>query len=236
MNPKCNHLLDQIQDAEYQSICRSLRLVSLKEGDQLFYPGGLIEHAYFPVNVLISISNEVKDGLSIDIALVGEEGVLGLRGLFFNTSPYRVYACTSGLAYVVHLSELKHLCQSGLWLHRMYIQASQQILEQIATETSCAHFHSIQQRLARWLLTRSQRLDSNLIEATHQSIANSLGVRREAITNALLRLSGIDHFRGQIEIRDYFALEEAACDCYRPHTESTTFQKTLLFQSQEIKI
>lgn len=231
MNPKSNHLLSEIADSEYELIHRGLQLISLKKGDQLFCPGGLIEYAYFPVNALISISVESKDGVSLDMAMVGEEGAIGLRGLFFNICPYRVCAATSGLAYVIHLKELSHLCRSGTWLHRMYIQANEQILEQIAAETSCAKFHSISQRVARWLLIRGHRTRSRLVEATHQSMANSLGIRREAVTLALLKLTGIAHGRGQIEIQDFFALENEACDCYRPHFESTSYQKMLPFHS-----
>ena len=155
-----------------------------------------------------------------------------MRGLFFNICPYQVYAATSGFAYVIKLKDLEHHCQSGSWLHRLYIQANQQILDQIAVETACIHLHSISQRVARWLLTRSYRTNSRFVEATHQSIADSLGVRREAVTNALLKLDGIDHCRGQVEIQDFIALEVEACDCYRPHAETISCQKMLPFHSQ----
>lgn len=231
MNPRSNHLLAQLTDSEYESVHPNLRLMSLSKGDELFQPGGLIEHAYFPVSALIAFAIESKEGVSIDMALVGQEAAAGLRGLFFNICPYRVYAATSGFAYVIKLKDLEYLCQTGSWLHRLYIQANQQILDQIAAETACIHLHSIPQRVARWLLTRSYRTNSRFVAATHQSIANSLGVRREAITNTLFKLSGIHHCRGQVEIQDFFKLEQKACDCYRPHVESTSYQKMLPFHS-----
>lgn len=219
MNPKSNHLISQLNDSEYELLNRGLRLVSLEKGDQLFYPGGLIEQAYFPVTALISVAIESKEGVSIDMALVGQEGVIGLRGLHFNICPYSVSAVSSGLAYAIHLHELVHLSQSEAWLNRMYIQANQQILKQIADETACIHLHTIPQRVARWLLTRGHQSNFRLVEATHQSIADSLGVRREAVTLALQKMSGIQLYRGQVEIQDQLSLEHEACDCFRHNAE-----------------
>lgn len=231
MNPKSNKLIAQISDSEYEMIFTSFRLMSLKQGDKLFSPGEEPKYVYFPVNAMISIAKDTRDGNSIDMAIVGEEGAVGLRGLFFNNNPYRVYASTSGLAYVVEMKEIKSLSKSGSWVNLIYMQANHQILEQIATEASCIHFHTVYQRVARWLLIRGHRTNSLFINATHQDIADSLGVRREAVTLALSKLPGIQYCRGNVEIQDFSSLEKEACDCYRPNSATTSDQKIGTLQS-----
>jgi len=223
VNPRSNQQLAQLNEAEYQSIHQDLHLVSLQAGQNLFTPGGLIDQVYFPANALISIANQMPDGLSMDMAVIGSAGSVGLRGLFDNICPYRVYVAHSGLAYRIGLSKLRpFLDVGGCWVHRMYVQANHRILGQIATETTCAHFHCVTQRLARWLLLRTKLADQPGLEATHQSIADSLGVRREAVTNALMRLPGISACRSRVEVQDRSLLEQEACDCDRKITEPWT--------------
>ena len=227
MNPKNNQLLDQLPQALYQLMHPLLQLVSLEEGELLFGPGERIEQAIFPVNALIAIANELREGVCIDMALVGAEGAVGLRGLYFGISPYRVHVAHSGLAYRVALHALQPLMLPGAWVHHLYLQASHQILGQIAAELACAHFHPLLARVARWLLTRSERTGQRCIAATHQSLADALGVRREAITHALLRLPGIVQGRQRIEIEDLPTLARQSCDCGRSLQETLTGQLAL---------
>lgn len=232
MNPRSNQLLDQLTDAEYQLLHRDLQLVSLQAGQTLFIPGGTIDQAYFPVNALIAIANQLSGGQSIDMALVGSEGSVGLRGLFENICPYQVYVANSGLSYKIGLARLRQLFDSGAWVHKIYIQANHQILGQIAAETTCAHFHGVLARLARWILIRTARLEQTYLEATHQSVADCLGVRREAVTHALMKLPGIQCHRNHIEVNDRSDLEHQACGCYQKITETLTGQMTLPFRKQ----
>lgn len=227
MNPKNNQLLEQLPQNLYPLIHPLLQLVSLETGELIFGPGDRIEQVFFPVNALIAIANELREGVSIDMALVGAEGAVGLRGLYFATSPYRVHVAHSGLAYRVPLHVLRSLMPSGAWLHHMYLQSSHQILSQIAVELACAHFHPLLARVARWLLTRIERTGECCIEATHQSLADALGVRREAITHALLRLPSIVQGRHRIGIQDLPALTQQSCDCQRSLRETLTGQLAL---------
>jgi hypothetical protein len=119
---------------------------------------------------------------------------------------------------------------AGSWVHKLYIQANHPILEQFATETTCAHYHTVKARVARWLLVRSEHLGKTILEVSHQSMAESLGVRREGVTNSLARLPGINCIRNRIEVTDRFALEHESCDCYHSINESMTGQKTLRFK------
>lgn len=243
LTPRCNELLDQLTDSDSRLIFHNLRLVSLTEGQELYAPGDLIDQVYFPVTALLAIAKEMKDGLSIDIALIGKEGGAGFRGMV-SRCPNWVYVSASGLAYQISLQQLEQIQanqlnqrgnqqpdKSSAWLIGMYMQATKTVFDSIAIETACAHFHTTSERLARWLLTRHKRMKSNYIEATHQKIADSLGVRREAITNALLKLKGIDYCRNQIEVTDFVELENQTCECYRALSESRSHQLSLQFHS-----
>lgn len=203
LNPRCNALLDGLTESEGVAVFQSMRLVSLADGQQLYAPGDLIDQVYFPVTALIAIAKEMKDGLSIDVAWVGKEGGVGFRGMV-SRCLNRVYVASSGLAYQISLKQLHqiqdyHLSRrspqqtldSGAWLTRMYVQATSAIFDSMALQTACAHFHSNRDRVARWLLARQKHGQSPCIEATHQKIAYSLGIRRESVTHALLQLKGI---------------------------------------------
>ena len=109
MNPRSNYLIKNLTDHEYEIITSSCRLMSFKQGDKLFSPGEEPKYVYFPVNAIISIAKDTINGNSIDMAIVGEEGAVGLRGLFFNNNPYRVYVASSGLAYVIEMNKIKSL-------------------------------------------------------------------------------------------------------------------------------
>ena len=215
MNPRHNLALGQLGQTQIQHIHRHLQLVSLSPGQVLFGPGDRIDCAWFPVNALVAVAHELEEGLSMDMALIGRDSVIGLRGLVQPICPYRVHVAHAGLAYRAPLALLRQDGQAGQWLMNLYMQASDQILAQIATEAACARFHSVTQRVARWLLSRSERLGQPFLEATHQGMAESLGVRREAVTLPLLRLPGIGQSRSCIDILERVALEDAACACHR---------------------
>ena len=239
LNPRNNELLAQLTDAENRLISNQLRLVSLIEGQQIYGPGDLIDQVYFPVSSLIAIAKVMQEGATIDMALVGTDGAVGFRGMI-SKCLHRVYVSTSGLAYQIGLKELEQIqhCQfsardplqmQGMrpWLTMMYVRATQQIIESMTLETSCAHFHNINQRLARWLLTRYESSNEREILVTHQSIADSMGVQREGVTNALKKLQGLKLHRGKIEIKDVPQLEIECCDCYRTLSELRTDQLRL---------
>lgn len=234
MNPKNNHALAQLGDAQYQQMARHLQLVCLSPGEVLFGPGDRIDCAWFPVSGLIAVAHELEEGLSMDMALIGSDSVIGLRGLFQPICPYRVHVAHAGLAYRIPLTLLQQEAGAAQWLQTLYMQASDQILAQIASEAACARFHSVTQRVARWLLSRSERLDQPALEATHLGMAESLGVRREAVTLALLKLPGIGHSRSRITLHDRSALERAACACHRSLGETLSGQRRLPFHARPV--
>jgi CRP-like cAMP-binding protein len=241
LNPRCNLLLGQLTDSEIEPLLRSLRLVTLVDGQQLYGPGDLIDQVYFPITALIAITKQMKDGASIDVALIGEEGAAGFRGMT-SRCPNTVRVTASGLAYLISLRELQSIQDWQLdhqtknsayptthWLTRLHAQAMQQVFDSIAQETVCAHFHSSKERVARWLIARYEHGQPKFIEATHQKIADSLGFRRESVTNTLLKLDGIRCGRNHIEIHDFAHLERQSCECHRALIELNSAQLSLPF-------
>jgi CRP-like cAMP-binding protein len=225
--PRGNELLAHLTDAEIRPIYLQLQLINLTEGQQLYGVGDLVDQVYFPVTALIAIAKEMPEGVGIDLALVGKDGAVGFRGLI-SRCPNRIYVSVSGSAYKIGLKELEQIKQHQInvcdplqiqnassWLTKMHAQAFEQISASMTLESTCAHFHNISQRLARWLLTRYERSNVREIPCTHQRIADSMGVRREGVTSALQKLQGLQLHRSKIEIRDVAQLEVQCCDCYR---------------------
>jgi len=226
VNPKHNTLLEQLPHADFQHLQPHLQLLSLTAGEQLYASGDPIHKVHFPVSALITLTRELHDGSRIDTALLGSQDMLGVRGLIDESSLHSVYVAASGLAYQMPLKVIQLALRERPPIHQMCMKAGNAILKRISVETACAHFHCIEQRLARWLLTRQDHLDCNPIQATHQTIADSLGVRREAITLACRKLGCVQPQHGYIQLTDRNALEKLACDCYFSESETLTDQFT----------
>lgn len=227
LNPRSNALLDQMTLAQSEWVFPNLNLVSLTEGQQIYGPGDLMDHFYFPVTALLAVAKDMVDGLSMDLMVIGQESAIGFRGLN-RLVKHRIYVSASGLAYKIGLQQLYELEKTFLsskegarlgekvpWMARMYMQATELILDSALLETGCARFHVASARIARWLLCRSERSAAKVVPATHQKIADSLGIRREAVSLALVKMRGIACHRSQIEIRDPDELVAQACECYR---------------------
>lgn len=217
MNPKLNLMLGQLPQADYQLLVPSLQLVSLQAGQTLYAPGRPLQSAYFPINALLVIARQLRDGASIDTCLIGPEGIMGLRGLLLTPSclpQAHIYVSVSGLAYKMDIQLLREAMRVSPAIHDMCLCARERNLMNMSIEVACSHFHSNEQRLAKWLLTRMDRQGSPVFKTTHQTIANSLGVRRESVTHALAKLQGLAFARGQIEVVDRNALESVCCECY----------------------
>jgi len=229
VNPKCNALIGALPDSDYQLLTPHLRLVSLLAGQTIHEYGECINKIHFPIGTQIALSRDLGDGTRIDMALVGAEGMIGTRGLFGGKCLHDVYTAVSGLAYQIRIEDMRALLKQSAAVQHISMQAGIQLLKTISNEMVCSHFHCIKQRLARWLLTRQDQLGSHLIVATHQSIADSLGVRREAISNTFAKLEGVRVSRGLIELQDRASLERLCCSCYFEQKEEQHQQLLLPF-------
>lgn len=209
-----NELLNQLPESEFERLLPHIQLISLNAGDELFDVGQKIDTLYFPITALISIAKVFPDGSSMDTATVGQEGLVGIKALTSELSIHRIYVSSSGLAYRMSCAEVNPALINTLALYKIMLLASTQIHQKMSIEMLCSNFHSIESRLARWLIIRHDLERSGTIKTTHQFIATSMGVRRESITNASSKLKGLKNFRGMIEIRDRSVLETQCCECY----------------------
>src|ERR1700731_4025334 len=209
-HPQQNHILDALPQAERERLFPHLKLVALPLGKALYESGDMLRHIYFPTDAIISLLYVLKDGASAEIAVVGNEGAIGVA-LFMGgeTTTNRAIVQSAGSAYLLTGARLKE--EFGRHGQMLYIllRYTQALITQMAQTAVCNRHHSVDQQLCRWLLLSLDRLSSNKLTMTQELIANMLGVRREGVTEGALRLQHagvIMYSRGQIEVLDRRAL------------------------------
>jgi CRP-like cAMP-binding protein len=218
-SPHQNHLLDALPAVDYERIAARLELVSLKLADVLYEPGVPLRYVYFPTTAIVSLLYVMEDGASAEIAIVGNEGILGIA-LFMGgeTTPSRAVVQSAGHAYRLKAQFLKdEFGRFGPFL-RLLLRYTQALITQMAQTAVCNRHHSVDQQLCRWLLLSLDRLASSELSMTQELIANMLGVRREGVTEAAgkLQLAGLIHYRrGKITVLDRPRLETRSCECYQ---------------------
>jgi CRP-like cAMP-binding protein len=214
-----NQLLASLPAPEWQRIGPLLEAVDLPLGQVLYESGSKMSHVYFPVNAIISLLYVMADGASAEIAVVGNEGLVGIA-LFMGgeTTPSRAVVQSAGQGYRLRAADIKaEFNRSGPVLH-LLLRYTQALITQMAQTAVCNRHHSLDQQLCRWLLLSLDRLSGNELVMTQELIANMLGVRREGVTEAALKLQKlglIRYARGHITVIDRDALEERVCECYR---------------------
>ncbi len=187
-------------------------------GEALYESGGQLHHVYFPTTSIVSLLYVLADGASAEIAVVGNEGILGIS-LFMGgeTTPSRAVVQSAGYGYRLKAQLLKQeFNRAGPVLH-LLLRYTQALITQMAQTAVCNRHHSVEQQLCRWLLLSLDRLSSDSLTMTQELIANMLGVRREGVTEAagnLQRAGLIRYSRGRIEVLDRPGLEKAVCECY----------------------
>jgi CRP-like cAMP-binding protein len=214
-----NHLLDALPGSDYARLAPHLELVPLKLGDVLYESGDALRYVYFPTTAIISLLYVMEDGASAEIAIVGNEGILGIS-LFMGgeTTPSRAVVQSAGHAFRLKAGLLKdEFGRFGPTMH-LLLRYTQALITQMAQTAVCNRHHSIDQQLCRWLLLSLDRLASNELAMTQELIANMLGVRREGVTEAAGKLqdAGLIHYsRGKITVLDREGLETRSCECYQ---------------------
>jgi CRP-like cAMP-binding protein len=217
--PRQNHLLDALPANDYQRIAAHLELVPLELGDVLYEPGMRLRYVYFPTTAIVSLLYVMEDGASAEIAIVGNEGILGIS-LFMGgeTTPSRAVVQSAGYGYRLKAQSLKQeFGRFGPFL-RLLLRYTQALITQMAQTAVCNRHHSVDQQLCRWLLLSLDRLSSSELSMTQELIANMLGVRREGVTEAAgkLQQAGLIHYRrGRIVVLDRPRLEARCCECYQ---------------------
>jgi len=213
-----NSLLAAFPPPEWLRIAPLLEEVDLPLGLVLHESGGKMSHVYFPINAIVSMLYVLEDGSSAEIAVVGNEGVVGIA-LFMGgeTTPRRAVVQSAGKGYRLRAADIKEeFARSGPVLH-LLLRYALALMTQMAQTAVCNRHHSLDQQLCRWLLLSLDRLSSNELAMTQELIANMLGVRREGVTEAALklqRLGLIKYARGRITVLDRAGLEQRTCECY----------------------
>jgi CRP-like cAMP-binding protein len=217
-DPRLNHLLAALPADECERLFRHLELVPMPLGHSLYESGTQMRHVYFPTNSIVSLLYVMEDGSSAEIAIVGNEGIVGVS-LFMGgeTTPSRAVVQSAGHAYRLNGQLLKDEFHRAGPMQDLLLRYTQALLTQMAQTAVCNRHHSLDQQLCRWLLLSLDRLRANTLTMTQELIANMLGVRREGVTEAagnLQRAGLIDYHRGHITVLDRDGLEERACECY----------------------
>jgi CRP-like cAMP-binding protein len=213
-----NHLLGAISAETAARLRGKLELVSLPLGAVLYESGAKLKHIYFPTTAIVSLLYVLENGASAEIAIVGNEGLIGVQ-LFMGgkTTPHRAVVQSGGVAYRLDVRALEHEFERfGPFMH-LLLRYTQALLTQMAQTAVCNRHHSVDQQLCRWLLLSLDRLPSNVLSMTQDLIANMLGVRRVGVTGAagkLQRAGLIRYARGRITVLDRPGLEARCCECY----------------------
>jgi CRP-like cAMP-binding protein len=217
-DPRQNHVLEALPAEERTRLFPHLTLVEMSLGMVLYESGDALRHIYFPTDSIVSLLYVLKDGASAEIAVVGNEGAIGVA-LFMGgeTTPSRAIVQSAGFAYRLTGQRLKlEFERHGQMLH-VLLRYTQSLITQMAQTAVCNRHHSLDQQLCRWLLLSLDRLSSNQLDMTQELIANMLGVRREGVTAAarkLQKLGVIRYRRGHIKVLDRPTLESLSCECY----------------------
>jgi CRP-like cAMP-binding protein len=195
-----------------------LEPVPLALGKVLYESGDTPRHVYFPVEAVVSMLYVMRNGASVEIAKVGNEGLIGLS-LFMSGQrpPSRAVVQSAGTAYRILGSRLKLEFDRHADLMVLMLRYTQALITQMAQIAVCNRHHTIDQQLCRWLLLSLDRLPTNQLIMTQELIANNLGVRREGVTEAARKLQKqqvIEYSRGRIVVLDRPRLEQLSCECY----------------------
>jgi len=217
-SPLQNQLLAALPETDISRILPDLELVRLESGDVLCEPGNCIHYGYFPTNAIISMLYVMNDGASDEIAIVGNEGVVGISVFLSDESTNsRAVVLSTGYGYRLRGQLLKNEFFRGGPMQCLMLRYTQAVLSQIAQTAVCNRHHSVEQQFCCWLLFSLDRLQSNEMSMTQELIARMLGVRREGINESSVKLHKaglINYSRGRITVVDRVGLEALACECY----------------------
>src|SRR5271165_2173212 len=214
-----NHLLDALPSGDFERIASHLEVIRMDLGEVLYEPGARLRHVYFPTTSIVSLLYVMEDGASAEIAVVGNEGMLGIS-LFMGGETTPSHAVVQSAGYGVRLQAhllKEEFARFGPMMH-LLLRYTQALITQMAQTAVCNRHHSVDQQLCRWLLLSLDRLQSNDLSMTQELISNMLGVRREGVTEAAGKLqeAGLFNYRrGRISVLDRKGLEARSCECYR---------------------
>jgi CRP-like cAMP-binding protein len=213
-----NLLLAALPLDESQRWLPLMEAVDMPLGAVLYEPGVTLTHVYFPTTAIVSLLYVMENGGSAEIAVVGNEGIVGVS-LFMGgeSTPSRAVVQSAGMGFRLKAQIMKNeFYRAGPVLH-LLLRYTQALITQMSQTAVCNRHHTLDQQLCRWLLLSLDRLQSNELVMTQELIANMLGVRREGVTEGALKLQQaglIRYARGHITVIDRPGLERRSCECY----------------------
>lgn len=217
-NPRQNRILASLPGPDYNRLVDDLELVNLILGQVLYESGDTIAYVFFPTNCIVSLVSTTSNGSSAELAMTGNDGMVGFPlVLGGETTTHKVVVQSAGGAYRLRAEIVRWEFDRGASLQRLALRYTQALLTQVAQGVVCNRHHTVDQQLCRWLLLSLDQLPGNQLDMTQELIANMLGVRREAVTEAAgkLQSAGLIHYRrGHITVTDRPALELRVCECY----------------------
>jgi len=218
-DPRQNQLLAALGEAEWERWKPQLDLVDLPLGKVLYESGAPISHVHFPTSSIVSLIYVLESGSSAEIAVVGFEGVVGVSTFMTSGSmPSRAVVQSAGQGYRLRADAIRAECDRSGPVLRLMMRYTQALMAQMSQTAVCNRHHALDQQLCRSLLRSLDRLQGNELVMTQELIANMLGVRREGVTEAALKLQAaglIRYARGHISVLDRLGLEQRTCECYR---------------------
>ncbi|MDM9585165.1 Crp/Fnr family transcriptional regulator [Nostoc sp. GT001] len=216
--PQVNRLLTALPASDYQRLFPHLKLVSLSTRQVIYEPGEPIAHVYFPQYAVVSLVSSIKDGSMMEVGIVSNEGMIGIPVILGgNTTTTKAFVQVSGTAMQMDADVLKTEFNQGGAIQNLLLRYVQAAYTELVQGCACNRFHTVEQRLARWLLTVSDRLQLEDFPLTQEFIAQMLGVRRSGVTvaaNTLSKTGMIRYQRGHISILNREDLSATSCECY----------------------
>ena len=217
--PMQNHLLAALPAGIYERLAPHAELVALVRGSAIYEPGAELEYAYFPTSSIVSILSPMEDGASPEVAVIGNDGVVGIALLMGGaaTTNTRAVVQSAGHGYRIRASVLQAAAENEAPLRHLMLRYAQSLLTQMSQSAACNRFHSVDQQVCRLLLMCMDRWASNRLSLTHERMSHLLGVRREGVTGASGNLAAaglISYRRGCVTVLDRSGLEARVCECY----------------------
>lgn len=217
-HPKANLLLAALPEAELRRWLPKLEFVDLPLGKVIYEAGVTMTHVYFPTTAIVSLLYVLESGASAEIAVVGNEGLVGIS-LFMGggSTPNRAVVQSAGQGFRLGAEVMKvEFERAGPVMH-LLLRYTQALITQMSQTAVCNRHHSLDQQLCRWLLLSLDRLQGDELVMTQELIANMLGVLREGVTEGAAKLQKarlISYARGHIKVLDRPGLERRTCECY----------------------
>jgi CRP-like cAMP-binding protein len=214
-----NHIFEAMPTNEWERLLPFIETIELPLGKVLYEPGTKMSHVIFPSSAIVSLLYALENGSSAEIAVVGNEGFVGIS-IFMGgeSTSSRAVVQSAGVGYKIKSSMLMDEFNRGGPIMHLLLRYTQALITQMSQTAVCNRHHSLDQQLCRWLLLSADRLTGNELIMTQELIANMLGVRREGVTEAALKIQKaglIQYARGHITILDRHGLERRTCECYQ---------------------